>query len=138
MPASQAGRRGFESYLLLHLLNNLERSESHALLRLLRFLLNASGTGGARIEGVYDRKKNETPVVYAYEGTDDKHYDQEAWTFVKSVLGEGVGEDKYRNDAKYGVESTFMAILGREAAYRRESIGWDELWDSNKRLTFKG
>jgi myo-inositol 2-dehydrogenase/D-chiro-inositol 1-dehydrogenase len=96
------------------------------------------GTGGAHIEGIYDRKKNETPTVYAYEGTDDKHYDQEAWTFVKSVLGEGVGEDKYRNDAKYGVESTFMAILGREAAYRRESIGWDELWDSNKRLTFKG
>ena len=38
MPASQAGRRGFESRLPLHLFNNLETSEIHALLRLLRFL----------------------------------------------------------------------------------------------------
>lgn len=94
------------------------------------------GTGGARIEGLYDRRKGETPIIYSYEGQDDRHYDQEAETFVKSVLGEGEGEDKYRNDTKYGVESTFMAILGREAAYRRETIGWDELWNSNKRLTF--
>jgi len=35
---SQAGRRGFESRLPLHLFNNLETSEIHALLRLLRFL----------------------------------------------------------------------------------------------------
>ena len=95
------------------------------------------GTGGARIEGVYDRRKNETPLVYSYEGQDDKHYDQEALAFVKSVLGEGEGEDKYRNDSKYGVESTFMSILGREAAYTRQTITWDDLWNSNKRLTFK-
>jgi len=94
------------------------------------------GTGGARVEGLFDRKKNETPTLYHYEGQDDKHYDQEAATFVASVLGEGQGEDKYRNDTKYGVESTFMAILGREAAYRRETIGWEELWNSGKRLTF--
>jgi len=96
------------------------------------------GTGGAHIEGVKGRKDTVTPTIYQYEGTDDKHYDQEAWVFVKSVLGEGEGEDKYRNDTTYGVESTFMAILGREAAYRRDTISWDDLWNSNQRLSFKG
>ena len=76
-------------------------------------------------------------MIYRYEGNDDKHYDQEAATFVASVLGTGEGEDKYRNDTKYGVESTFMAILGREAAYRKECITWDELWNTNKKLGFK-
>lgn len=95
------------------------------------------GTGGARIEGVRGRRDPETPMLYHYEGTDDKHYDQEAFAFVGSVLGTGEAEDKYRNDTKYGVESTFMSILGREAAYRRECITWDELWNTNRRLTFK-
>jgi myo-inositol 2-dehydrogenase / D-chiro-inositol 1-dehydrogenase len=95
------------------------------------------GTGGARIEGSA-RRGGDAPMIYHYEGTDDKHYDQEAEIFVNSVLGKGEGQDKYRNDTKYGVESTFMSILGREAAYRRECIGWDDLWNSNKRLTFKG
>ena len=35
MPYSQAGHRGFESRLVLHLFNYLETSEIHALLRLL-------------------------------------------------------------------------------------------------------
>jgi predicted dehydrogenase len=96
------------------------------------------GTGGTRIEGIKGRRDTETPIIYRYEGADDKHYDQEAATFVKSVLGEGTGEDKYRNDTAYGVDSTFMAILGREAAYRRQTLGWDELWNSNQRLTFGG
>ena len=38
LSSSQAGRRGFEPRLPLHLFNNLETSEIHALLRLLRFL----------------------------------------------------------------------------------------------------
>ena len=76
-------------------------------------------------------------MIYAYEGNDDRHYDQEAEFFVNSVLGKGEGEDKYRNDTKYGVESTFMSILGREAAYRRQCLTWDELWNTNKKLTFK-
>jgi myo-inositol 2-dehydrogenase / D-chiro-inositol 1-dehydrogenase len=95
------------------------------------------GTGGVRIEGVPPRRSPEIPMIYKYEGADDKHYDQEALAFVNSVLGQGEGEDKYRNDAKYGVESTFMAILGREAAYRKECLTWDELWNSNKKLGFK-
>jgi predicted dehydrogenase len=95
------------------------------------------GTGGVRIEGLPSKRSPETPMIYQYDGPDDKHYDQEALAFVNSVLGQGEGEDKYRNDAKYGVESTFMAILGREAAYRKECITWDDLWNSNKKLGFK-
>jgi len=95
------------------------------------------GTGGARIEGNPPRRSAETPMIYNYEGADDKHYDQEAAAFVAAVLGQGEGEDKYRNDTKYGVESTFTAILGREAAYRKETLRWDELWNENRKLAFK-
>ncbi|MGH9843964.1 MAG: Gfo/Idh/MocA family protein [Blastocatellia bacterium] len=95
------------------------------------------GTGGTRIEGNYNRKTGETPMLYKYEGADDKHYDQEAATFVAAVLGAGEGEDKYRNDTKFGVEATFTAILGREAAYRKQTLTWDELWNTNKKLAFQ-
>lgn len=95
------------------------------------------GTGGARIEGLVNRKTREAPTIYKYEGADDKHYDQEALAFVNSVLGLGEGEDKYRNDTKFGVESTFTTILGREAAYRGQPLTWDALWNSNERLSIK-
>jgi len=100
-------------------------------------LAGKDGLSRARIEGIRGRRDNETPLLYKYDDNDDKPYDQEALAFVNSVLGKGEGEDKYRNDTKYGVESTFMAILGREAAYRKECITWDELWNSNKKLAFK-
>ena len=95
------------------------------------------GTGGVRIEAVPTRKNPDPAPIYQYQGNDDKHYDQEAATFVASVLGKGEGEDKYRNDTKYGVDSTFTAILGRETAYRKVALTWNELWNENKRLTFK-
>lgn len=95
------------------------------------------GTGGVRIEAARTRRNANPDPIYKYEGTDDKHYDQEAATFVAAVLGQGEGEDKYRNDTRYGVESTFTAILGREAAYRKETLKWDELWNETKRVTFK-
>lgn len=95
------------------------------------------GTGGARIETTPTKRGAESQLLYKYEGTDDKHYDQEAATFVASVLGTGEGVDKYRNDTKQGVEATFTAILGREAAYRKETLTWDELWNTNKKLAFK-
>ena len=38
LSSSQAGRRGFEPRLPLHLFNHLGRIENQALLRLLRFL----------------------------------------------------------------------------------------------------
>jgi myo-inositol 2-dehydrogenase/D-chiro-inositol 1-dehydrogenase len=95
------------------------------------------GTGGVRIEGLPTRKEPNPAPIYKYEGGDDKHYDQEAATFVASVLGKGEGEDKYRNDTKYGVESTFTAILGRESAYRKTTLSWNELWNENKKLAFK-
>lgn len=95
------------------------------------------GTGGVRIEAARTRKDPNPAPIYKYEGADDKHYDQEAATFVASVLGKGEGEDKYRNDTKYGVESTFTAILGRECAYRKTTLSWNELWNENKKLGFK-
>ncbi len=95
------------------------------------------GTGGVRIEAARTRKDPNPALIYKYEGKDDLHYDQEAATFVASVLGKGEGEDKYRNDTKYGVESTFTAILGREAAYRKTTLGWNDLWNENKKVTFK-
>ncbi|MBI1760187.1 MAG: Gfo/Idh/MocA family oxidoreductase [Acidobacteria bacterium] len=95
------------------------------------------GTGGVRIEALATRKDPNPAPIYKYEGGDDKHYDQEAATFVASVLGKGEGEDKYRNDTKYGVESTFTAILGRESAYRKAALNWNELWNENKKIGFK-
>jgi aryl-phospho-beta-D-glucosidase BglC (GH1 family) len=96
------------------------------------------GTGGARIEASPTKRgQTEGQMLYAYEGKDDKHYDQEAYAFVGSVLGTGEGEDKYRNDTKYGVESTFTAILGREAAYRRTTLEWDKVWKESERLAFR-
>ena len=90
------------------------------------------GTGGVRIDGVKP-KKGETPSIYKYEGADDRHYDQEAVAFVESVLGTG----EHRDDTDYGVKSTFTAILGREAAYRRQTVSWDELWKAKEKLTMR-
>ncbi len=91
------------------------------------------GTGGARVDGLRPKRGGEAPSIYRYEGTDDRHYDQEAVAFVESVLGSG----EHRDDTDYGVKSTFTAILGREAAYRRQTLGWDELWKAKDRLTMK-
>ena len=45
------------------------------------------GTGGARIEGSKRRRDKEAPTIYQYEGTDDKHYDQEAGFLSKAFSG---------------------------------------------------
>jgi myo-inositol 2-dehydrogenase / D-chiro-inositol 1-dehydrogenase len=98
------------------------------------------GTGTATILGNRKRGMSEDPIIYKYDGSQgpDKHYDQEAATFVASVLGTGEGEDKYRNDTKYGVESTLAAIMGRDAAYKGRVITWEEAWNSKEKLAFKG
>ncbi|MFN7926597.1 MAG: Gfo/Idh/MocA family oxidoreductase [Blastocatellia bacterium] len=96
------------------------------------------GTGTAMIIGQRKKGMNEDPILYKYEGEPDKHYDQEAATFVASVLGTGEGEDKYRNDTKYGVESTLTAIMGRDAAYKGRVITWEEAWNLKEKLAFKG
>lgn len=98
------------------------------------------GAGTASILGKRERGMTETPYIYKYDGPprSDLHYDQEAATFVASVLGTGEGEDKYRNDTKYGVESTLAAIMGRDAAYKGRVITWDEAWNSKEKLAFKG
>jgi hypothetical protein len=64
--------------------------------------------------------------------TDDLHYDQEAETFVASVLGQG----EFRDDTMYGMESTMTAILGREAVYRKEILEWTKFWNSKHKLSF--
>ncbi|MGH9845888.1 MAG: hypothetical protein ACREEM_44855 [Blastocatellia bacterium] len=92
-----------------------------------------AGKGGTGIEGIRKRGDTETPMIYQYEGPPDLHYDQEAQTFVESVLGAG----EHRDDTKYGMESTLTAIMGREAAYRKEIIEWDKFWKSNDRLSFR-
>ncbi len=98
------------------------------------------GTGTATIIGARTKGMTEDPYIYKYDGSQgpDKHYDQEAATFVASVLGTGEGEDKYRNDTKYGVESTLTAIMGRDAAYKGRVITWEEAWNSKEKLAYKG
>lgn len=91
------------------------------------------GIGGTRIEGIKPRKGGDTPIIYRYEGNDDRHYDQEAAAFIESVLGTG----EHRDDTDYGVKSTFTAILGREAAYRRQALDWATLWNAKEKLTMK-
>lgn len=90
------------------------------------------GTGGARIDGLKP-KKGETPSLYQYAGAEDRHYDQEALAFVESVLGNG----EHRDDTDYGMKSTFTAILGREAAYRRQALDWTTLWNAKEKLTMQ-
>jgi myo-inositol 2-dehydrogenase / D-chiro-inositol 1-dehydrogenase len=91
------------------------------------------GTGGARIDGVKPKRGGDAPSIYKYEGIDDRHYDQEALAFVESVLG----TSEHRDDTDYGMKSTFTAILGREAAYRRQSLDWTTLWNAKEKLTMK-
>jgi hypothetical protein len=91
------------------------------------------GAGDARIEGVRPRRGGEAPLIYKYEGPEDRYNDQEALAFVDSVLG--VGE--HRDETDYGMKSTFTTILGREAAYRRQIVEWDALWKAKDRLTMK-
>lgn len=76
-------------------------------------------------------RRGEAPSIYRYEGSDDRHYDQEAVAFVESVLGSG----EHRDDTDYGMKSTFTAILGREAAYRRQALDWATLWNAKEKLT---
>lgn len=91
------------------------------------------GTGGARIDGLPKKRGAEPASIYRYEGADDRHYDQEAAAFIESVLGTG----EHRDDTDYGVKSTFTAILGREAAYRRQTLEWDALWKAKEKLNMK-
>jgi hypothetical protein len=42
-----------------------------------------------------------------------------------------------RTDTHHAVDGTFVTILGREAAYRRKEVEWDELWQENQELERK-
>ncbi len=83
-------------------------------------------------EGYYDERKGlvrkgEEPVTHG--GMRDSTQ-VEMQHFVASVLGEG----PYINNSDYVSTSTFMCVLGREAAIRRAKVRWDILWDSNFRI----
>jgi myo-inositol 2-dehydrogenase / D-chiro-inositol 1-dehydrogenase len=91
------------------------------------------GTGIARIEGVRKGRTGEGPTIYTSEGLNENFNDQEAEAFVGSVLG----TDAHLDNTKFGLESTFTTILGREAAYRKEIVEWDKLWRANDRLSLK-
>ena len=49
--------------------------------------------------------------------------------FIKSIL-----TGNHINESVSGVESTFTAILGREAATARREMTWDEIVFSNEKL----
>lgn len=48
-----------------------------------------------------------------------------------------VKEGEPRTDTQHAVDGTFVTILGREAAYRRKEMEWDELWKENQKLERK-
>lgn len=50
-------------------------------------------------------------------------------SFIDSIVS-----GKFHNQAKHGVESTLTAMLGRQAAEKKQSISWDELLQSNEEL----
>lgn len=97
----------------------------------------SSGYGGqgSRIigsEGSYDSREG----LYTRDQLRIQHGDmreaseEEMRRFTASILEEG----PYLNNSDYVTTSTFTAILGREAAYRRQRLPWEELWDSNHRV----
>jgi predicted dehydrogenase len=75
---------------------------------------------GLRIEGKESTWKPEG---------EDKADVNEWEAFIASVK-----EGKPRADGQHGVEGTFTTILGREAAYRREELTWQKLWDEGQKL----
>jgi hypothetical protein len=91
------------------------------------------GTVGARIDGLPKKRGAEPTSIYRYEGADDRHYDQEGAAFIKSVLDTG----EHCDDTDFCVRSRFTAILGREAASRRQTLEWDALWKAKDKLTMK-
>ncbi len=50
--------------------------------------------------------------------------------FVASVLG----EIPTINNSEYVTTSTFTCILGRTAAYKKQKVTWEELWNSKQRI----
>ena len=80
---------------------------------------NPSGRKGLNISG---------KTQWQFEGEDSAEVNE--WeAFLASVK-----EGKPIADAQHGAESTFTTILGREAAYRREALEWQKLWDENQKL----
>jgi predicted dehydrogenase len=66
---------------------------------------------------------------WKYDGPNGNahHVTNAVAALVASVRG--IGE--YRNDARYGAESTLTAILGRKAAFDRREVTWEEVLKDN-------
>ena len=89
------------------------------------------GTDGMFINSGLDTMKIEGRNPWqATPGDDANKNEYEA--FLESVK-----KGEPRTDSQHAVEGTFVTILGREAAYRRREMEWDELWKENQRLERK-
>ena len=83
-------------------------------------------------EGFYDSESGLTSSdgeVFEQTRTVDMS-EEEMRQFVDSILGSG----PYLNNSEYVATSTFTCVLGRTAAYNRQKITWQELWDSNEKI----
>jgi len=89
------------------------------------------GTDGMFINAGRDTMKIEGKNPWeASPGDDANKNEYEA--FLISVK-----EGAPRTDSQHAVDGTFVTILGREAAYRRKEMQWDELWKENEKLERK-
>ena len=89
------------------------------------------GTDGMFFNGGRDTMKIEGKNPWdAAPGDDANKNEYEA--FLASLK-----EGAPRADTQHAVDGTFVTILGREAAYRRKEMEWDELWKENQQLERK-
>jgi len=91
------------------------------------------GTPGAVREFVVGTRGKSNAATYAGEfragGGGRNPYVQEHADLVESIRkGEPL------NEAQQVVESSFSAVLGREAAYTGQTVSWDDLWNSDQDL----
>ena len=86
------------------------------------------GTDGMFFNGGKDTIKIEGKNPW--EGTPgDDASKNEYEAFLDSVK-----KGEPRADWQHAVDGTFVTILGREAAYRRKEMEWDDLWKENQKL----
>lgn len=68
-------------------------------------------------------------LVWRFRERDVNAYEQEHLDLIASIrAGEPI------NEARQLAESTLMGIMGREAAYSGQTVTWDQVWHSTKRL----
>jgi myo-inositol 2-dehydrogenase / D-chiro-inositol 1-dehydrogenase len=86
-------------------------------------------------EGTFTNSRGETKIEgkNPWEWTEKEDASRNEYeAFIASVR-----DGQPRTDGEHAVEGTFTTILGREAAYRREEVQWDKLWNERQRLDRK-